>query len=118
LSRDLPELDALFRDIKFRIGRAKDEEALRNLVDKHLFFQAELQTVASGIGFRSVEYVSWAPRQYYREEFIDELLQERGVSDPVLASKAKELYGVIFDLFDSENYVHSLSAFVQVILRA
>ncbi|HEY2843069.1 MAG TPA: hypothetical protein VGJ09_05435, partial [Bryobacteraceae bacterium] len=88
------------------------------LVDKHLFFQSSFLSMALSAGFTGVKFISLAPREYYRDQFIKDLMAERDVSDPALLARANEIYGTFFDVFDAENYGESIGAFVQVVLRA
>lgn len=104
-----------YNDISFRIKSPR--ESLKTLVDKHLFFQSKFIQSAQQIGFNSVSFVSQAPREYYRDHFIDDLLQERGIKDARLAKHAKDIYRIIFDVFDANSFAHSIEAFIHIVLK-
>jgi ubiquinone/menaquinone biosynthesis C-methylase UbiE len=108
------EIDDLYQDIGYRIRNASNLEAL---IDKHLFFQASFLLMGQAAGFRSVDFVPLTGREFYRDSFIRELLEERGVSDDRLAARAADVYRTIFGLFDADSFVHSGAAFIQVVLR-
>jgi ubiquinone/menaquinone biosynthesis C-methylase UbiE len=110
-----PGIDAVHKDISYRIHHPNSVE---NLVDKHLFFQSSFLSMARRAGFSDVSYVSPSSREYYRDQFISDLMVERGVSDPALLARANEIYSAFFEVFDAENFGESLGAFVQVVLRA
>jgi ubiquinone/menaquinone biosynthesis C-methylase UbiE len=110
-----PGIDAVHNDIAYRIHNPNSVE---NLVDKHLFFQSSFLSMARRTGFSDVSYVSPSSREYYRDQFISDLMVERGVSDPVLLARANEIYSAFFEVFDAENFGESLGAFVQIVLRA
>jgi ubiquinone/menaquinone biosynthesis C-methylase UbiE len=107
-------VEDLYNDIAYR--NKSSRELLRNLVDKHLFFQSTFIPLAQQLGFSSVNLVS-VPREYYRDSFINDLLLERGISDARLAKQANKIYRVIYDVFDADSFVHSLSAFTYIVLR-
>jgi ubiquinone/menaquinone biosynthesis C-methylase UbiE len=108
-------LEEAYKDIAHRIKIRGEQMA--GLVDKHLFFQPTFISLARRAGFDSVDFVSVPPYNYYRDQFIDVLLVERGIADARLAQAAKALYSTIVDLFDAETFVHSIAAFIQVVLR-
>jgi len=108
-------IGALYSDMLVRV--AGPPEGRSKLVDKHLFFQSTFMTMAREAGFSQVEFHAVASREFYRESFIDELLMERGVRDKALARVAKDLYRIVFEIFDADSYAHSLSAFNQIVLR-
>jgi len=113
---DHPALEDFCHDIAYRIQSRREQ--LTPLVDKHLFFPSTLQSAAQQAGFSSVEFVSLYPYEYYRDEFIDDLLAERRISDARLAEAAKTMYREIVDVFAADTLVHSMGAFVQIVLRA
>jgi ubiquinone/menaquinone biosynthesis C-methylase UbiE len=115
LGLQYPGIDAMYQDIKYRI---QNPNRVENLVDKHLFFQASFLSMALSVGFSDVSFVSPAPREFYRDQFISELMAERGVSDPMLLARANDIYSALFEMFDAESYVGSIGAFIQVVLRA
>jgi ubiquinone/menaquinone biosynthesis C-methylase UbiE len=104
-----------YNDIAFR--NKSPRELLKKLVDKHLFFQSTFIPLAQQIGFSSVNFILPAPRQYYRDHFINDLLHERGIKDVHLAEQANNIYRIIFDIFDTDSFTHSLGAFVHVVLK-
>lgn len=106
----------LYNDLAIRIKGP--DQALAALVDKHLFFRSAFVDMAHRAGFRAVDFVPLASREFYRDCFISELLVERGVSDPALLRAANEIYRLMFDLFDAPSYGHSIAAFMQLVLRA
>jgi ubiquinone/menaquinone biosynthesis C-methylase UbiE len=106
----------LYDDLSIRIKGP--DQVLAKLVDKHLFFRSAFVDMALRAGFRAVECVPLASREFYRDRFIDELLTERGVSDEALSRTANEIYRVMFDLFDAPSYGQSIAAFQQLVLRA
>jgi ubiquinone/menaquinone biosynthesis C-methylase UbiE len=106
----------LYGDIAVRMKGQPEEVA--KLVDKHLFLHSTFQDMAYAASFQKVQFVPLAPREFYRECFINELLREHGIEDPGLCKEATSIYRVMFDLFDTETYGHSVAAFVQVVLRA
>ena len=106
---------ALYNDLLVRIKGPEDVRA--TLVDKHLFFRTEFVEMARRAGFRDVEFIPLASREFYRESFVQELLAEQGISDAGLSRKANEIYRVILDLFDAPSYGHSIAAFLQLVLR-
>ena len=106
----------LYDDLSLRV-RAPSE-IVQKLVDKHLFMHSTFLAMARRAGFKEVEFIPLASREFYREHFIDELLAERGICDPILSQTANEIYRVVFDIFDHESYGHSVAAFIQVVLRA
>lgn len=108
-------IEDFYADIAYRIK--KPRELLNYLVDKHLFFQSVFIPLAQHIGFRSVDFVSSVPCEYYRDSFINELLLERGISDARLAERANAIYRVIYDIFSADNFAHSLGSFVYLVLR-
>lgn len=91
---------------------------VEHLVDKHLFFQSSFRSGALSAGSPDVSFKPVAPREFYRDRFILELITERGVSDPALRERANDVYRTFFDLFDADSYGESLAAFIQVVLRA
>jgi len=107
-------VENFYKDITFR--NKSPRELLRNLVDKHLFFQSTFVQLAQQIGFSSVNFIAPNPRESCREHFIDELLRERGISDGRLAELATNIYGIIFDVLDADSFVHSMSPFMNVVL--
>jgi ubiquinone/menaquinone biosynthesis C-methylase UbiE len=109
-------VERLYNDLSVRI-KAPPEQ-LATLVDKHLFLHSTFLDMASAAGFKHVDFVPAAPREFYRERFIKALLQEHGVEDPGLCKEATRIYRVMFDLFDTETYGHSVAAFLQLVLRA
>ena len=106
----------LYNDLSVRVRGAS--EIVRKLVDKHLFMHSTFLTMALRAGFRDVEFIPSASREFYREHFIDELLAERGICDHLLSQTANEIYRAVFDIFDHESYGQSVAAFIQVVLRA
>jgi len=108
-------VEDLYNDIAYRIKSPR--ELLTNLVDKHLFFQSSFLTLAQRTGFKDVQFVPLAPRDFYRDHFIDELLSERAISDTALAGLAKEMYKTMFALFDTESFGHSAAAFIQLVMH-
>jgi ubiquinone/menaquinone biosynthesis C-methylase UbiE len=108
-------LEDLYTDIGYRIK--SPPQLLANLIDKHLFFQSSFLELAQHVGFAKVQFISLSSRDYYRDHFIEELLSERSISDPQLASVANEIYRTTFDLFDSETFIHSAAAFIQIVLH-
>jgi hypothetical protein len=73
--------------------------------------------MAYNAGFKKVEFLPLAAREFYREKFISELLREHGVQDPGLCKEATSIYRVMFDLFDADTYGQSVAAFLQLVLR-
>ncbi|MCU1340167.1 MAG: methyltransferase type 11 [Bryobacterales bacterium] len=115
LGLQYPGIDAVYKDISYRV---QHPNLVQNLVDKHLFFPSSFLSMALSAGFVDVTFTSAAPREYYRERFIGELMAERSISDPALLARANEIYRTFFDVFDADNYGESVGAFVQVVLRA
>jgi ubiquinone/menaquinone biosynthesis C-methylase UbiE len=109
-------VERLYNDLSLRIKAAP--ELLDKLVDKHLFLHSTFLDMAYAAGFAKVEFLPPMPREFYREQFIGELLREHGVQDPGLCKEATRIYRVFFDLFDTETYGHSVAAFLQLVLRA
>jgi ubiquinone/menaquinone biosynthesis C-methylase UbiE len=106
----------LYTDVLVRVtGTA---QVRSQLLDKHLFFQSTFISMARQAGFSEIEFHPFASREFYRDCFIDELLDERGIHDRALARAAKDIYRVMFEIFDADSYAHSLSAFNQIVLRA
>jgi ubiquinone/menaquinone biosynthesis C-methylase UbiE len=105
----------LYNDLALRVSGPP--EAKSSLVDKHLFFEFTFTTMARRAGFSEVEFIPFASREFYRESFIAELLAECRISDIALCRKATETYRIIFDIFDSDTYAHSVAAFNQIVLR-
>jgi len=111
-----PEIDALYDNISFRVKSPRSQ--LKSMVDKHLFFQSEVALLAQKIGFRSVEFVSFLDRDYYRNQFVtDELRLSYKINDDSLSKRANEIYKTFFDIFDSERFIHAISAFMYIILK-
>lgn len=108
-------VEEFYNDITYR--NKNPRENLKELVDKHLFFQSTFIPLAQQIGFSSVDFILPHPREYYRDHFIDGLLQERGISDERLARRAKNIYQIIFDVFDADTFAHSMGAFIHIVLR-
>jgi ubiquinone/menaquinone biosynthesis C-methylase UbiE len=108
-------IEGVYKDLTYRIQHPNQVE---HLVDKHLFFQSSFLSLALKAGFSDVGFKPLAPREYYRDKFIAELITERGVSDPALLARANEIYGTFFEVFDADNYGESVAAFLQVVLRA
>jgi ubiquinone/menaquinone biosynthesis C-methylase UbiE len=106
----------MYNDLAVRM-KGKPEQ-LAGLVDRHLFLHSTFLDMAYAAGFKKVDFLPLATREFYRERFIGELLRERGVQDPGLCKEATSIYRVIFDLFDTESYGHSVAAFLQLVLRA
>lgn len=110
------EIDALYDNIKFRV--TKPRKQLKNFVDKHLFFQSEISALAHQIGFRSVDFISYLDRDYYRNQFVtDELRLSYKITDESIKERANVVYKTFFDLFDSDRFTHAISAFMYIILR-
>ena len=109
-------LTECYNDIAFRIK--SPASALAPLVDKHLFFQSSFLNLAKKIGFKEIAFIPLAPRTFYRNDFIHELMLERGIADAELERAANSIYRVFFDLFDAETYGQSVAAFIQVVMRA
>lgn len=110
------EIDALYENIKFRIS--KPRKRLKKYVDKHLFFQSEITTLAYQIGFRSIDFISYLDREYYRNQFVtDELRLSYKTSDESIKERANAIYRTIFDIFDSERFTQTISAFMYIILQ-
>jgi hypothetical protein len=74
--------------------------------------------MARQAGFSEADYIPFSSREFYREWFIAELLAEGGIRDQALAKTAKEIYRILFDIYDADTYAHSVSAFNQIVLRA
>jgi SAM-dependent methyltransferase len=110
-----PGITKLYADLSVRIKGP--DELVAQLVDKHLFLHSTFIAMARRAGFREVEFVPLASREFYRERFIDELLAEHGILDPALSRTASEVYRTVFDLFDAETYGDSVAAFIQLVLR-
>jgi ubiquinone/menaquinone biosynthesis C-methylase UbiE len=108
-------IEDFYTDISYRVKSPRD--LLKKLVDKHIFFQSMFIPLAQKIGFSSVNFVLLKTREYYRDFFINELLLERGISDPRLAERANTIYRVIFDIFDADSIAHSMGSFVFLVLR-
>jgi ubiquinone/menaquinone biosynthesis C-methylase UbiE len=108
-------INAFYDDLVFR--NKNPRELLKKLIDKHLFFQSTFIPLAQQIGFSSVNYILPGSREYYRDHFVDDLLKERGISDVHLAEYANSIYRVFFDMFDSDDFAHSMCAFVHIVLR-
>jgi ubiquinone/menaquinone biosynthesis C-methylase UbiE len=106
----------LYSDLLLRV--TGPPEAKSRLVDKHLFFQSTFITMARRAGFSEIEFVPFASREFYRESFIDQLMEEYGVHDMALSRAAKEIYRILFDLFDADTYGHSVAEFNHIVLRA
>jgi ubiquinone/menaquinone biosynthesis C-methylase UbiE len=106
----------LYNDISIRVRGPS--EIVQRLVDKHLFMHSTFLAMARRAGFKEVEFIPLASRDFYREHFIDELLVERGICDPLLSQTANEIYRAVFDIFDEPSYGHSVAAFIQIVLRA
>jgi len=115
VGRDHPALEDFCHDVAYRIKSGREQ--LKPLVDKHLFFPSTFQGVARQAGFSSVEFASLYPYEYYRDEFIDDLLAERQISDAILADAARKMYREIVDIFAADTLVHSIGAFVQIVMR-
>jgi ubiquinone/menaquinone biosynthesis C-methylase UbiE len=115
-------IDAVYKDITYGPSThghvRKHPDRVENLVDKHLFFQSPFRSMALSAGFSDVSFISPAPREYYRDQFISDLMTERDVSDPALLARASEIYRTFFEVFDADNYGESVAAFIQVVLRA
>lgn len=110
------EIDALYDNISFRVKSSRNQ--LDSLIDKHLFFQSEITLLAQKIGFRSVNFVSFLDRDYYRNQFVtDELRLSYKICDEPLKKRANEIYKAFFDIFDSDRFIHAISAFMYIILR-
>jgi ubiquinone/menaquinone biosynthesis C-methylase UbiE len=110
------EIEDFYADIAHRVKSPRKQ--LERLVDKHLFFQSVFLPMAQQIGFGSVEFVPAAPREYYRESFIrNELLHDRGIPDARLAERANAIYKIFYDIFDADTFVHSIAAFIYLVLR-
>jgi hypothetical protein len=109
-------IDDMYNDIGYRIK--SPPALLANLIDKHLFFQSSFLEVAQRAGFANVRFLSTSSREYYRDFFVEELLSERAISDPLLTELANRIYRSFFDLFDSESFIHSTAAFIQIVLHA
>lgn len=107
-------LEAFYNDIAFRNNSPR--ELRKGLVDKHLFLQSTFIQLAQQIGFSSVNFISPNTREYYRDHFMDELLCDIGISDVRLAEQATNIYGIIFDIFDSDTFDHLISPFMNVVL--
>ena len=117
LGTNYKRIPDLYSDLVVRVTGSL--EAKSRLVDKHLFFESTFLTMARRVS--EVDYIAFSSRQFYREWFIAELLAEGGIRDPALAKTAKEIYRILFDLFDlydADTYAHSVSAFNQIVLRA
>ena len=109
------ELEALYNDIAFR---NKSPRALLNgLVDKHLFYTSTFIQLAQQLRFSSVNFISPETGEYYRDNFINALLRERGISDDRLAAYAANIYRIIFDIFDADSFEYSMGAFTNIVLR-
>jgi ubiquinone/menaquinone biosynthesis C-methylase UbiE len=106
----------LYNDVLVRVSGPPEVRSV--LVDKHLFFQSTFIAMARQSGFSNIEFHPFASREFYRESFINELLAERSIPEGPLARAARDIYRVIFDIFDADSYAHSLSAFNQIVLRA
>jgi SAM-dependent methyltransferase len=106
----------IYNDVSVRMKGAPEQRA--ELLDKHLFLQSTFLEMAYAAGFKKVEFIPLAPREFYREEFISELLREHGIEDSGLCQEATSIYRIIFDLFDTETYGHSVAAFVRLVLHA
>ncbi len=61
--------------------------------------------MARRAGFKDVEFIPLASREFYREHFIDELLAERGICDPLLSRTANEIYRAVFDILTLNRMV-------------
>jgi ubiquinone/menaquinone biosynthesis C-methylase UbiE len=105
----------LYSDLVVRVTGSP--EAKSRLVDKHLFFGSTFLTMARQAGFSEADYIPFSSREFYREWFIAELLAEGGIRDQALAKTAKEIYRILFDIYDADTYAHSVSAFNQIVLR-
>jgi ubiquinone/menaquinone biosynthesis C-methylase UbiE len=111
-----PELDNFYNDIAFQVKSPR--KRLKKLIDKHIFFQSEILPMVQKIGFSSVDFKSLMDRKYYRDQFVtNELRLSYGISDERLIERANTIYKVFFDLFDSEKFVHCISAFIYLIIR-
>ena len=108
-------IESMYSDICIR--NKVPRNLLKNLVDKHLFIQSTFIQAAEKTGFISVNFISPQSREYYCDHFIDELLQERGIADVYLANQANSIYKVFFDIFDNDNFVHTLGAFMHIVLK-
>jgi ubiquinone/menaquinone biosynthesis C-methylase UbiE len=115
LGTNYDRIRELYSDLAMRVSGPP--EAKSRLVDKHLFFESTFTTMARQAGFSEVEFFPFASREFYRESFIAELLAECRISDIALCRKATETYRIIFDIFDSDTYAHSVAAFNHIILR-
>lgn len=108
-------IDAFHADIAYRVKGPG--WLLTDLVDKHLFFQSQIIPLVQRAGFSSVDFLSAGTREYYRDFFINTLLLERGISDPRLAERANSIYRTVYDVFEADNFVHSIAAFVYLVMR-
>jgi ubiquinone/menaquinone biosynthesis C-methylase UbiE len=109
------EIENFYTDIAYRVKSPRN--LLINLVDKHLFFQSQVIPLIQRIGFSSIDFISPETREYYRDSFINSLLLERGISDTRLAERANAIYRIFYDIFDAENYVHSITPFGYLVMR-
>jgi ubiquinone/menaquinone biosynthesis C-methylase UbiE len=113
LGTNYPEIEGLYNNLAFRITQPR--KRLKNMVDKHLFFQSEITLLAQKIGFSAVEFISFLDRDYYRNQFVtDELRLSYKIQDTELKDRANTIYKTIFDLFDSDRFVHAISAFMYI----
>jgi ubiquinone/menaquinone biosynthesis C-methylase UbiE len=109
-------IDNLYKNIKTRVTSPRSN--LKNLVDKHLFFQSEIMQTVQDIGFRSVDFVSLLDLDYYRNHFVtNELKLSYGITDEPLIARTNQIYKTFFDLFDSDRFTHAISAFIYLILK-
>ena len=116
LNTEYPEIDALYQNITFRVTQPRKK--LMTLIDKHIFLQSELIQLAHNIGFSSADFISLLNRDYYRESFVsNELRLSYKITDENLIARAKEIYKILFDLFDSDNFAKTISAFAYLSLK-
>jgi hypothetical protein len=116
LGTSFREIEALYDNIKYRVTQPR--KRLKTIVDKHLFFQSEITQLVQQIGFSSVEFISFLDRDYYRNRFVkNELRLTYGITDDQLIERANTIYRTFFDIFDTDRFVHAVSAFMYVVLR-
>jgi SAM-dependent methyltransferase len=106
-----------YKDLRFRIANADNKVKLSTLVDKHLFFQGELERTSRTMGYSAVRFAPVDRAAYYREHAIDGLFREYAIEDERLEELSKEIYGCFADLFGGEErYTETLPTFMHFVL--
>ena len=110
-------VDYNYKDLRFRIANADNKLKLTSLVDKHLFFQGELDRTSRDMGYSAVRFAPADGAAYYREHVIEGLFREYAIEDAHLKELSKEIYGCFADLFGGEErYTETLPTFMHFVL--